>query len=674
MHTDRNFPRTLRFPFTLPFTPPENNMAALARLAAATLACTLLSGCGLGGATSVAVNAPTGAAVHGSVEGVAMGGQDPIAGGSIYLYAANITTAGAEGYGAASTSLLKSGGNPVVPVTGSDGTFSITGMYTCPTPANTPVYLLITGGNPGLGTGTNPNIALMAALGSCDTLLANATKTFLNVNEVTTVASVYALSGFMSSKTSIGTSSTNLTGLNNAFATVNELVNLQYGSPYTTIPAGTATVPQNEIFALADVLAACVNSAGGSASENGGQPTTACGKLFADTSSGTAPTDTVQAVLNIAQNPAHNANAILGFVQSVGAPFPTTVSSVNDWTIALNYTGGGISTPQAVAIDAAGNAWIASTSNVVTKITPATGSFASGVSGYSGIQLDVPTSLAVDTAGNVWLANCASKCSGSANYSSVVKLVPSGNTVTASKFTHASLFASDAISIDGNNNAYVANAYGNSLTKFNSAGAVQSGTGITASGLAYPIALAIDSGNGVWSVSPSINTLVGLASGGAAKYDLSGLSEPSAVAIDHSNRVWVTNETGNSLSVFTSAGSPMSTPVGAGLNAPLALAFDGNGTAWVANANSSISVFSSAGVALSANAYTAAAGSASAPLAHPNSIAVDASGNVWMTNCGTYCTGTAGNPGSVTQFIGAATPVATPLAAAIAGNTLASRP
>jgi len=57
-----------------------------------------------------------------------------------------------------------------------------------------------------------------------------------------------------------------------------------------------------------------------------------------------------------------------------------------------------------------------------------------------------------------------------------------------------------------------------------------------------------------------------------------------------------------------------------------------------------------------------------------NGIAVDGSGSVWLTSCGSYCTGTGSDAGSVYQLIGVATPVVTPLALAEKNGALAIKP
>jgi hypothetical protein len=70
------------------------------------------------------------------------------------------------------------------------------------------VYLLSTGGNPGLGgTVNNADISLMAAIGTCTTLMATP---YIVINELTTVAAAVELASFMTDGTHIGTNSTNL--------------------------------------------------------------------------------------------------------------------------------------------------------------------------------------------------------------------------------------------------------------------------------------------------------------------------------------------------------------------------------------------------------------------------------------------------------------------------------
>src|SRR5271155_2258824 len=99
-------------------------------------------------------NAPQVIIPHG-VHGLVHGGQQPVTGSTIQLYAVGNT-----GDGSAATPLLSP-----APVTDANGGFNISGTFNCPSPSSL-VYIVATGGNPGLATGSNnPALSLMAALG-----------------------------------------------------------------------------------------------------------------------------------------------------------------------------------------------------------------------------------------------------------------------------------------------------------------------------------------------------------------------------------------------------------------------------------------------------------------------------------------------------------------------------
>jgi parallel beta-helix repeat protein len=217
--------------------------------------------------------------------------------------------------------------------TDSNGNFVLTGAYSCPVATATfpgEVYLVASGGNPGLGGGvTNGNLVLMAALGACSSL---SSSTFIDVDEVTTVGTIAALAPFMTSSTAIGSSSSDATAFNAAMASVNEYVNFAFGTaPGPTLPSGyyASTV---ELNTLADAIAACVNSGGGVAADS-----SVCGSLFtaATPSTGTAPTDTSVAVLDILRNPTQNPAAIYSLVSSSPPFLPTLAQAPATWALPI---------------------------------------------------------------------------------------------------------------------------------------------------------------------------------------------------------------------------------------------------------------------------------------------------------------------------------------------------
>ena len=154
--------------------------------------------------------------------------QEPISGATIQLYQVGT---GGDGYSA--TPLGSS------TTTDSSGEFTLTGDYTCPG-SNPLVYLLATGGNPGLALGTNNTaIDLIAALGSCNSLTST---TAINLNEVTTVAAVAALSPYMTSPTCttaptcIGSGTSDASALTAGFTLASQYANTATGTSPGTVP------------------------------------------------------------------------------------------------------------------------------------------------------------------------------------------------------------------------------------------------------------------------------------------------------------------------------------------------------------------------------------------------------------------------------------------------------
>ena len=324
----------------------------------------------------------------------------------------------------------------------------------------------------------------MAALGPCGSLL---DATFVTINEVTTVASVYALAPFMAGSTnayaSIGTTSTNAAGLANAMADVNVLANVGTGtvaasitSPYASTVVSGATMPVPAIYTLADILAACVNSGGGAAGSN-----TNCGTLFTNTTYGTAPTDTITALFNIAQHPASNVAALYGLVVAA-APFqPTLTAQPNDFLLAASFSAGGISQPSALATDAAGNVSAANAAaNTVTELAH-TGAPLSSAGGYTA-SFSTPSALALAPDGTVWVTNQGNN--------TVSRLSASGSPVSGSPYAGGGLSTPKSISFDSLGNAWVASGGNSSVTVINSAGTTL--TNYTPAAASAPVAIGVN--------------------------------------------------------------------------------------------------------------------------------------------------------------------------------------
>ncbi len=238
-------------------------------------------------------------------------------GSGVQVYAVGTT-----GNGSAPAQLLSS-----ALITTPDGSFTVSAGYTCPD-ANSVLYVVARGGSAGPGGANNNGAELMSVLGPCQNIAGNPGFT---VNELTTVASAYTMAQFMSAGAVAGAAATNNTGISNAAATVANLVNLNTGvAPGPGFPA-MGTAPTARLNALANLLNSCIVS-----------PDTSCSPLYsATTVSNSAPSNTLDAVLNLAKNPALSTFAIYTATLASHA-YPSALKAApSDWTIFVTYKGGG---------------------------------------------------------------------------------------------------------------------------------------------------------------------------------------------------------------------------------------------------------------------------------------------------------------------------------------------
>ncbi|MGA1981675.1 MAG: glycosyl hydrolase family 28 protein [Acidobacteriaceae bacterium] len=288
-----------------------------------------------------------------SISGSVHGGQAPVTDATIQLYTVGTTGDGSPATPLLTTTVTTSDGSQNTTNSNANagnsfnmlsaGSFTITGDYSCT--GSTDVYLVSTGGNPGLAPGTNnPALALMAALGPCSNL---SSATNVSVNELTTVGSVAALANYMTSYSAIGSGTADASNLQAAFTAVSEYTDTSQGIvPGPGLAAGSYA-SSFEIATLGDALSACINSPGGVAGDG-----SSCGMLFTDTTpaGGAAPTNTIAAALNIVNNPALNTCAIYNLAPG-SPPFEPTLSSCpSSWTLPISTLAVTVSGPSTVTI------------------------------------------------------------------------------------------------------------------------------------------------------------------------------------------------------------------------------------------------------------------------------------------------------------------------------------
>ena len=324
-----------------------------------------------------------------------------------------------------------------------------------------------------------------------------------------------------------------------------------------------------------------------------------------------------------------------------------------------NGTGGAatFSHPQGVAVDAAGNLYVADTLNyAIRKITPAGAvTTLAGQPGVAGAQDGVgsaalfygPTGIAVDTAGNLYVADTFN--------STIRKITPAGSVTTLAGLaptagspspinegsangtgSAARFMTPRGVAVDGAGNVYVADTGNSTIRKITPAGVVTTlagaagnpnsndGTGASAR-FNYPFGIASDSAGDLWVADTSNSTIRAITPAGVVT-TLAGLA----------------NNTG-------STGGP---GLVARFSLPTGLAVDSQGNLYVADWNNSTlreiapngTVATLAGLA--GNIGSIDASGSTARLDNPIGLAVDANGTVYLAdteNC-TIRTAVSQNP------------------------------
>jgi hypothetical protein len=610
----------------------------------------------------------------GDIRGAVHGGQAPISGAKIYLFAA-----GVSGYGSSPISLISStapnafedGNGHYYVMTDANGNFALGGDYTCT--EGQQVYMVAWGGNPGLsGTVDNQGIVQMAGLGQCPAAGNMAAQVpYLVINEVTTVAFAYSMSGFGTWAWNISSNAANspgsATAIANAMANANNIVNIQWGqAPAVTNGNANSINPQAKIYALANILATCVNTASSTSS--------ACTNLFnaAVNSAGVPAGDEATAIFNIVHNPANttttpnHVNTIWNLYTGNAIFTPTLTSAPTDWTMPVIYnnlvsqpgTNGSnqiISGPYNMAFDASGNAWIGDRVKGVVEVGPqgAAHSFNPGFGMVKGVAVSPAD-------GTIWVSDYGSSVVDVLNSSgSIVQTVSTNITPR----NHGPILTAFALDPSTGFMAYEANEDVPSVVMFEANPAtpyvytkianVKGSTGFP--NVNTPGWIAVDQTGQAWIPSTDTSEVGNIAvnwKNGVDKEnpDQSAGPQSYSTASDGNSNIWMTTNTGTATLEEIRSGSTTvgATYTGGGMNAPFKLAVDGGNIVWIANdgANTVSAFDPSTSSWLATNGFSTSAASGTGAVV----LGIDGSGNVWTGNA----------DGSVTQLLGLATPTATP--------------
>jgi trimeric autotransporter adhesin len=292
--------------------------------------------------------------------------------------------------------------------------------------------------------------------------------------------------------------------------------------------------------------------------------------------------------------------------------------------------------PVDVAVDSAGNLYIADSSQRIRKVTPAgviTTVAGNGTAGFSGdggtaaaALLNYPADVAVDTANNLYIADSLNARIRRVDASGVIRTIAGGGTSETAgdggPATAARLNFPVSVGLDSAGNLYVAES--NRLRK------------ITASGIISTVA-----GNGTEGFSGD---------GGPAA--AANLNYPSDSAVDSEGSIYIADRQNNRIRKVTPAGM-ISTVAGSGeagysgdggpattanLYHPSSVAIDSEGNLYVADTdNNRIRKVTAAGVinTVAGNGWSGFGGdygpATEAQIQRPTGVTVDFAGNLYVT-------------------------------------------
>ena len=351
--------------------------------------------------------------------------------------------------------------------------------------------------------------------------------------------------------------------------------------------------------------------------------------------------------------------------------------------------------PSGVTVDASGNLYIADTAN--NRVRKVSGSniatiAGSGLFSYSGdsgastkAQLNSPQGVAVDAAGNYYVADTGNN---------VVRKVAANGTITTLAGTGTAGFAGDngaaasaqlnspqGVAVDGSGNVYIADTQNSRVRKV-SGGTISTvaGSGTigfggdggagTSAQLNTPTGLAVDGsgnlyiadfGNNVVRKLSTGGTITTIAGNGRQGYSgdgglgtLAQLNGAQAVAVDSAGNVYIADTLNSRVRMVTSGGN-ISTIAGTGIPGtagdggpatqaqivtPAGIAVDSTGAVYITDFSKNVRkivrngpIFTIAGT--SARGYSGDGGSAaSATLNGPTELAVDSKNNIYVADSG----------------------------------------
>jgi hypothetical protein len=338
--------------------------------------------------------------------------------------------------------------------------------------------------------------------------------------------------------------------------------------------------------------------------------------------------------------------------------------------------------PGGVAVDSAGNVYVADWYNcTIRKVTPGgVVTTLAGLAGSSGsadgtggaARFNTPTGVAVDSAGNVYVADSSNNTIRKVTPGGVVTTLAglAGNsgsadgTGSAARFGRPPYGGPTGVAVDSAGNVYVADSGNSRIRKVTPGGLVTTlagwGTGSAdgtggAAQFYYPKGVAVDNAGNVYVADTFNNTIRKVTPGGLVTTLAAGFAWPCGVAVDSAANVYVADTEDYTIGKVTPggvvttlaglAGSPGSadgTGSAARFNVPGGVAVDSAGNVYVGEwDNNTIRKVTPGGVVTTLTGLAGGSGSAdgtggAARFNTPTGVAVDSAGNVYVTDTGNH--------------------------------------
>ena len=243
---------------------------------------------------------------------------------------------------------------------------------------------------------------------------------------------------------------------------------------------------------------------------------------------------------------------------------------------AITLVSPGLNNPQGVAVDGAGNVyiadnfnnalkeWTASTQKVTTLLY-----FAPAPAGIIGSFF--PSGLAVDGSGNFYIADDG------------VAAVEQWNASLQQPAELVGVNSPWGVAVDGSEIVYIADSSNNAIKQWSPA--TQQVATLLSAGLNGPVGLAVDASGTVYIADQGDSALKDWVAPMLRPYTLvsSGLNNPTGVAVDVSGNVYIADTGDNALKEWSAATRQVTTLVSSGLNKPTGVAVDVSGNVYVAD-------------------------------------------------------------------------------------------